>query len=79
MDLYKIISTLYEEKKRLDRLIESLEALQENGGPVDPRTLKKRRGRKSMSAEEKQKVSERMKQYWAIRRARGTGTAQNQA
>ncbi len=75
MDLYRTIRTLHEERKRLERLIESLEHLHATGkkrGTVSPQG---RRGRKGMSADERQRVSERMKKYWSARRsAQNTST-----
>ena len=70
MDLYKAIQDLYAEKEKLERVIASLEELQRNAGavPVVPPHPAKRRGRKSMSSEERQEVSERMRKYWASRR-----------
>ncbi|MGA3094980.1 MAG: hypothetical protein ABSF25_00880 [Bryobacteraceae bacterium] len=69
MDLYKAIQQLYEEKERLERVIASLEELQRTASdaPVLP-LASKRRGRKSMTAVERQEVSERMKRYWESRR-----------
>ncbi len=70
MDLYKAIQDLYAEKEKLERVIASLEDLQRAAGggvPAMPKTGK-RRGRKSMSADERQEVSARMKKYWASRR-----------
>lgn len=71
MDLYKAIQDLYAEKEKLERVIASLEELQRSAGsmPALPKTSQ-RRGRKSMNAEERQEVSERMKRYWASRRQR---------
>jgi hypothetical protein len=71
MDLYKAIQDLYAEKEKLERVIASLEELQQAAGnvPALPGTGK-RRGRKSMDAKERQEVSERMKKYWANRRKR---------
>ena len=71
MDLYKAIQDLYAEKEKLQRVIASLEELQQVAGsvPALPGTGK-RRGRKSMDAKERQEVSERMKKYWANRRKR---------
>jgi hypothetical protein len=70
MDLYKAIQDLYAEKEKLERVIASLEELQRTAGamPVLPPKAPKRRGRKSMSSEERQEVSERMRKYWAGRR-----------
>ena len=70
MDLYKAIQDLYAEKEKLERVIASLEELQlAAGGGIPPKTKSgKPRGRKSMSAEERQEVSARMKKYWAGRR-----------
>ena len=67
MDIYKAIRELMQEKKRLDAVIASLEA-RSNAGPRQ----KGRRGRKSMSAEERDAVSRRMSAYWAARREQGT-------
>jgi hypothetical protein len=70
MDLFKAIQDLYAEKEKLERVIASLEELQRTAGavPVLPAKPTKRRGRKSMSSEERQEVSERMRKYWAERR-----------
>ena len=72
MDLYKAIQDLYAEKEKLERVIASLEELQRSAGTLTaaPRPSK-RRGRKSMSPEERQEVSERMKKYWESRRQVG--------
>jgi hypothetical protein len=68
MDLYKVIRDLCAEKERLDRTIAALEELSNTGVAHPPR----RRGRKSMSNEEKREISERMKKYWADRASAGT-------
>ena len=72
MDLYKAIQDLYAEKEKLERVIASLEELQRTSDTLTPapRTAK-RRGRKSMSPDERQEVSERMKKYWESRRHSG--------
>jgi hypothetical protein len=69
MDLHKTIQDLYAEKEKLERVIASLEELQRasDANPMIPGGGK-RRGRKSMGAQERQDVSERMKKYWASRR-----------
>ena len=67
MDLRKTINDLYEEKARLDKVIASLEQLAEESS-VMPVTIH-RRGRKFMSPQERRKVSERMRRYWAGRKA----------
>jgi len=75
MDLYKAIRELYAEKTRLEEAIASLEELvaAKSGAAVlklEGLQGKKRRGRKSMPADERRAVSDRMKKYWAQRRAR---------
>ena len=68
MDLHKTIQDLYAEKEKLERVIASLEELQRAAEANPLMASRKRRGRKSMGAEERQDVSERMKKYWAKRR-----------
>ena len=68
VNINKTIRELIEEKKRLDRVIGTLEEMQRNGRvevlPLSP----KKRGRKSMDEQARQQVSERMKRYWETRR-----------
>jgi len=67
MDLYRIIGDLVEERDRLQRIIESLEAMGETAGkPIRARPVG--RGRKSMDDKARKEVSARMKLYWAKRR-----------
>jgi hypothetical protein len=68
MDLYETIQDLYAEKERLERVIASLEALLGIGNPNLPKLKGAKRGRKSMSASEREEVSARMKNYWDRRR-----------
>jgi hypothetical protein len=69
MDLLKSIRELHAEKEKLERVIASLEELQRGAGELPELPgAKGRRGRKEMSARERQEVSERMKKYWASRR-----------
>ncbi len=79
MDLYKAIRSLYEEKKRLDRLIQSLEKIQARAAATQVEKPRSRRGRRGMSADERQQVSERMKRYWAGRRAEAASAAAGSA
>jgi hypothetical protein len=70
MDIIKALRELHAEKKRLDAVIASLEAQlgstrKAGAAPKSPG----RRGRKSMGAEERLKVSKRMTLYWEARRA----------
>ena len=67
MDLSKTIADLYEEKARLDKVIASLEQFGVESFPVPLSTP--RRGRKFMSPEERREVSDRMRKYWAERKA----------
>ena len=62
MDLTATIEKLRREKEKLERLIAWLEEVQSSAVPVPQQ---ERRGRKSMSPEERQEVSERMKRFWA--------------
>jgi hypothetical protein len=64
MDYWAAIRQLQIEKERLDKAIGTLEALLQ-GDVVQPSS---RRGRKDMPEDERKKVSERMKRYWASRR-----------
>ena len=70
MDLYQTIRTLRNEEKRLEKLIESMERLEASGeNELVLRKTPAQRGRKGMTADERRKVSERMKKYWEARRA----------
>jgi len=73
MDVFKTLRELYAEKRRIDAAIASLE----NRLAKQPGKSVRRRGRSSMSAQERQVVSQRMKLYWEGRRAhaRQNGTA----
>jgi hypothetical protein len=71
MDLYRIIQELVQERNRIQRIIDSLENAGTGKRPPVPR---KRRGRKTMDRAAREEVSERMKRYWAKRRAGPHGT-----
>ena len=60
-----MIRELKDEYRRLGRIVESLELITKPGG-----NPARRRGRKNMDAAGRAEVSERMKRYWASRRAR---------
>ena len=66
MDVHKALRELYQEKKRLDAAITTLEGRMR--APARLGTARAR-GRKQMSAEERLEVSKRMKKYWEARRA----------
>lgn len=68
MDLYQIIRLLYEEMKRLDHLIAVLEELERAPEHSQTRLGKKRPGRKTISAEARRQLSDRMKRYWSRRK-----------
>jgi hypothetical protein len=72
MDLYRIIFELVQERNRIQRIIESLENASSGERPPIPR---KRRGRKTMDRAARKEVSERMKRYWAKRRAQENTSA----
>ena len=65
MDLFGAIRDLFEEKKRIERVIAALESKQRAQLGLPPR---RRRGRISMNEEERKQVSERMRRYWEQRR-----------
>ncbi len=67
MNIHQAIKELLAEKERLDRAIAHLEGMQKqrvDGAPP----AQKRRGRKTMDAQARREVSERMKRYWEARR-----------
>jgi 23S rRNA maturation-related 3'-5' exoribonuclease YhaM len=68
VDLYKAIRTLYDEKKRVDKLISSIEQLKARGVDRAHPVIRIRRGRRRMTAAERIEVSRRMKRYWLARR-----------
>jgi len=68
MDINRIIRELMQERDRLQRIINSLEDIQPSG-KLQMNVARKRRGRKSMDHAAREEVSERMKRYWARRRA----------
>jgi len=68
MELRKLIVQLRKERVKLDDTIASLEHLEKTIAETKKIT-KNRRGRKFMDAEARKEVSERMKKYWASRRA----------
>ena len=71
MDLDSVLRFLHEEKQKLERVIASLEQLLaiQAIGSTTAATAKKR-GRKSMSEEERRTVSARMKRFWTERKKR---------
>jgi len=66
MDVHKTLRELYEEKRRLDSAIAALEG---RIRATPAKTPGKRRGRKSMSPEERKQASLRMMKYWENRKA----------
>jgi hypothetical protein len=69
MELRIIIQKLYKEREKLDTVIASLEQVQ-TAAAARVERVKKRRGRTFMDPAERQQVSQRMKDYWAKRRAK---------
>ena len=63
MDINKALRELHDEKRRIDRAITRLEKRM-----VDL-SLRPKRGRRSMSPEERLEVSRRISAYWAKRRS----------
>ena len=68
--LRKALSELQSERQRIDRQITAIHAVL--GGAVDGRgsmSVGRRRRRRRMSAAARRAVSQRMKAYWATRKA----------
>ena len=78
MDLYRIIRELALERDRLQRIIDSLEEMKPES-KVHAHPGGKRRGRKSMDRAAREEVSERMKRYWAQRKAERSAGAKEDA
>ena len=69
MDLASTLQQLYAKKTKMERAIAALEELPAPSVSDEFQSLGgKRRGRKSMPANERQEVSQRMRRYWANRR-----------
>lgn len=68
MELDILIRKLSDERAKLDSVIESLEELRKAVNETGKK-LGKKRGRKFMDDEGRKEVSDRMKKYWAARRA----------
>jgi hypothetical protein len=77
MDLYRIIRELMLERDRLQKIIDSLEEMKPDGR-AGIRADVKRRGRKSMDLAAREEVSERMKRYWAGRKAQRSAASDGQ-
>jgi len=71
LDLYRAIRELQAERKRVIDLIRAMEEVGHVYAPAAGQATRSRRGRKSMGVAERQEVSERMRKYWARRRAQG--------
>ena len=66
MDFNRILAQLHTERDRVQRAITTLEwLLPDSSRPAPERST---RGRKSMGAEERKEVGERIKAYWAKKR-----------
>jgi len=70
MDLTRILAHLYTERDRVRRVIAVLEQFQQERTTTV--SAQRTRGRKSMDAEERKVVAERMKTYWAKKRQQDT-------
>jgi len=69
MELPILLEKLRAERAKLDDIIASLEGLDATMAEAR-KVVRKKRGRKSMDEAGRKEVSERMKKYWASRRAR---------
>jgi hypothetical protein len=71
--LPRVIRELHQRRQLVDSAIAALENLGRDTTP-DYRAPRKR-GRKSMSPEDREEVSKRMREYWAGRRGAAAATA----
>jgi hypothetical protein len=67
VDVFKALRALYEERQKLDQVIEALEEIQKTAEAA-AQLRQERRGRRSMDQEARRRVSERMRSYWARRK-----------
>jgi hypothetical protein len=67
VELFQIIDGLRIRKEKIERAIALLEDLAKDGDGATA-MAPKRRGRKSMGAEERREVSVRIRKYWENRR-----------
>jgi hypothetical protein len=74
MDLNQVIQELLRERNRLDTLIKTLE---KGLDPPPAKGARSTRGRKSMSADERAQVAERMRRYWAARKGAPSDAPRN--
>ena len=65
IDLRNVLKDLYTQRELLERVITSLEAMQQGLAAGLSPQKKTNRGRKSMGDAERREVSERMRRYWA--------------
>jgi hypothetical protein len=79
--LHKALTELESERQRLDQKITAVRAVLDSGfdGQTTTRARRGRRRRPTMSAAARRAVSERMKKYWAARRAEKAGKARAKA
>ncbi|HYW48432.1 MAG TPA: hypothetical protein VE959_36550 [Bryobacteraceae bacterium] len=70
--LSSLIMSLKKDRETIERAIALMEELLPAGDVeiFHPAEVKGRRGRRSMGAEERKQVSERMKRYWRKQRSR---------
>ncbi len=77
MELKPVIAFLTSQKAALEDTIACLQRLQGIGASEESPVVAapKKRGRKFMAPEDRQKVSARMKEYWEARRSQKTHAA----
>jgi hypothetical protein len=68
VDYRVIIKALRVQMEQIDRAIAHLESLSSSDALSDALQLPKRRGRKSMGADERKEVAARMRRYWTGRK-----------
>jgi hypothetical protein len=68
MNFNEVIRQLLIEKKKVEQAIAMLEKLQSTQIGGSTPLLRNRRGRKYVTPEERRRIAERMKKYWASRK-----------
>jgi hypothetical protein len=73
MDMLAILQELRSQREKLVKTIAAMESLRQSDGTPSSSVPAKRRGRKFMGEEERERVSKRMHKYWESQHKTATG------